>query len=283
MAATFTHYEEFGVPAGGTAVDTAVAVHLALDGLLRSWVSTVGERSELQTLSVLEGPGQEQGKTGWTLQLDCENADSQGRTAMWMFWHVDLVGDPTYVIVRHGCSRVIAANPDAYSTFDVAGEHLAQLAYFDLRYRTSWRLTVAASDEPGAEWFTAVIAQSNTTTRSASLLIFREQTAGLWVLIPSGVNGPASFAQRPVAPYDFLTMAVIVDRQNNSSMRVPADLRLLPLSTPSAPELMPILPAPADVASLTFLTNMGWTLLFLDGSQWLTTAKNFAVRVEGPA
>ncbi|MGB5136066.1 MAG: hypothetical protein WBN89_12920 [Prochlorococcaceae cyanobacterium] len=282
MAATFTHYQEF--PGVGTeqAQQGCLAAHLALDGPLRDWIALVSPRDPLRPLAVIEGPGQEAGGTGWTIQATDPNADLEGRVHIWMAWHTTLADASTLL----GCSRVRTVNPGAYSTLEPGAtgtDGTISSSGFSLGFGLPFALMIAASDQPGQEWFTASITQGSLSSRVHSLLLCREQNYGGWLLLPSIPTTLRAMGRQAVAPYEARFCHPVIDRVVLNQLVIPALVTLTPAAAPATLELSPLYRLPADIAICAGHLNPNYYLLFADGSRWLTAARSFAVQIEGPA
>jgi hypothetical protein len=280
MPATFTDYQEFPAVGLAPSQQACLDAHLALDGPLRQWIDAVSPRDPLRPLEVVEGPGQEGGKTGWTLRATDPNADALGRVHLWMAWHVALA-DLTLVM---GCSRVRTANPGAYSTLGFIGsDGTTSTAGFSPNFGLPICLTIAASDAPGQEWFSAALTQGSLTSRAHALLICREQNYGGWLLMPSVPASLRAMGRQGVAPFDLRFCHPLVDRVVLNQLVIPATCTLTPEASPTTPELSPLYRLPADIAVCGGHLNPNYYLQLADGSRWLTSSRSFAVQIEGPS
>jgi hypothetical protein len=280
MAATFTHYEEFFGAGAEAARQACLAAHLALDGPLRDWVALVSPRDPLRPLEIVEGPGQEAGRTGWTIQATDPNADPQGRVHLWTALHTTLADVSTVL----GCSRLRSENPGAYSTLVGTGSDGTILSSgFSLTFGFPFALTITASEQPGQEWFTATIAQGSVSNRVHSLLIAREQTFGGWLLMASTATALAAMGRQGVAPFDARFLFPVNDRVVLNQLVAPALVTLAPAAAAATQELDPLYRLAGDVAVCSGHLNPNYYLLFADGSRWLTAARGFAVQIEEAA
>ncbi len=277
MVATFTHYEEFPGVGAEAARQACLAVHLALDGLLRDWIAQVNRQDPLRPLEIVEGPGQEEGRTGWTIQATDPNADPQGRVHIWMILHTTL--EPLTTLM--GPSRVRTENPGAYSTFEAMGADGAiSSSSFSLAFGFPFALTVTASDEPGKEYFCATIAQGNLVSRIHSLAIVREQNYGGWLLMPSFPSSLRAMGREGVPPFDARPVLPVLPRVVLNHLETPALVMISPAAAAVGLEVRPPYRLPDDFALCDGHLNPNYLLRFADGSVWLTAARGFAVKLE---
>lgn len=277
MVATFLLNQELAVPSGGAPRDVSVAAHELVDPILRAWVAEVGERSPLQTLSVLQGPGLEVDRTGWILQVSCVNADEAGRSNYYLGWLHDL----TNMRLTLGCSRALTLAPPGYADFQVTGDNTSYFDAYSSRTYARWAVGVFSSLQEGAEWFALTLSQDSTGSRISSFVICRCTVTGTWLLLPATTLMQHFYCQLPIAPFTLLPLTAWADRVNHRQLQVPATFWPNHVAS-GGPKLLPGFTAPEDIGITLATTSLGMTLAFPDGSLWLTLCRGLAIRMRGP-
>lgn len=279
MVATFTHYEEFPGVGPEQSRQALLAATLALDGLLRDWVALVSPRDPLRPLEVVEGPGQEEGKTGWTIQATDPNADPQGRVHIWATWQLNLEAFTTVL----GSSRVRTENPGAYSTLvGTSPDGTVGNSSYTATSGAPFILTVVASDRPGKEWFTATIGYGSAASSVQTLTIVREQNFGGWLLMPStsAIAGLRAMGREGVAPFDARIMQPMLHRIVLNHIERPAFVTLVPAAAPVGLHKLPLYLLPDDIALCDGHRTANFYFRFPGIGHWVTGARGFAFQLE---